>query len=265
MHPLPNNGLLTCSLRYGIVARSHPLNGKIVKGFLSASGGGAGLGIGNPNMEFAPDVTACALGSDGSTAKVAWGYRNGQVAIVLSKKAMDGKIASDYTRCSVSDDHEGAVVDVAWDGDMVVTAGDDGRMKVWQKRHSAILCLWSSTKDESAVIPPKCIKLVSALSNGYVACVMNNGDVIVWHGFILHGELDVDNISTTRVRSLYRSSQWKVQSTMHHKSWPSTRTRRCQRPPCYLRTTSSHSSTRSSSPVTLTSAYQPLATAPLLD
>ena len=99
IHPLANGGLLTCSLRYGIVARSHPLTGKVVKGFLSASGGGAGLGIGNPNLEFAPDATACALTSEGATARVAWGYRNGQLAIVIAKKAMDGKAAAYQEGC----------------------------------------------------------------------------------------------------------------------------------------------------------------------
>ncbi|KAL1692469.1 hypothetical protein GGG16DRAFT_51390 [Schizophyllum commune] len=205
IHPLANGGLLTCSLRYGIVARSHPLTGKVVKGFLSASGGGAGLGIGNPNLEFAPDATACALTSEGATARVAWGYRNGQLAIVIAKKAMEGKVAADFSLCRVDDFHEGAVVDVVWEQDMVVSAAADGRLKIWQKRHM-IQCLWTSPKDERAVVPVKCAKVVSALARGFIACVMENGDILLWRGFVLGDaqdagtpRVDAENVSVVRV------------------------------------------------------------------
>ncbi|KAL1720223.1 hypothetical protein EV715DRAFT_197331 [Schizophyllum commune] len=205
IHPLANGGLLTCSLRYGIVARSHPLTGKVVKGFLSASGGGAGLGIGNPNLEFAPDATACALTSEGATARVAWGYRNGQLAIVIAKKAMEGKVAADFSLCRVDDFHEGAVVDVVWEQDMVVSAAADGRLKIWQKRHM-IQCLWTSPKDERAVVPVKCAKVVSALARGFIACVMENGDILLWRGFVLGDaqdagtpRVDAENVAVVRV------------------------------------------------------------------
>ncbi|KAI5887987.1 uncharacterized protein SCHCODRAFT_02077230 [Schizophyllum commune H4-8] len=197
IHPLANGGLLTCSLRYGIVARSHPLTGKVVKGFLGASGGGAGLGIGNPNLEFAPDATACALTSEGATARVAWGYRNGQLAIVVAKKAMEGKVAADFSLCRVDDFHEGAVVDVVWEQDMVVSAADDGRVKVWQKRH-AVQCLWTSPKDERAIVLIKCAKVVSALARGFIACVMENGDILIWRGFVLG---DAQDAGTPRVEA----------------------------------------------------------------
>ncbi|KAL1734565.1 hypothetical protein EV714DRAFT_202299 [Schizophyllum commune] len=205
IHPLANGGLLTCSLRYGIVARSHPLTGKVVKGFLSASGGGAGLGIGNPNLEFAPDATACALTSEGATARVAWGYRNGQLAIVIAKKAMEGKVAADFSLCRVDDFHEGAVVDVVWEQDLVVSAAADGRIKIWQKRRM-IQCLWTSPKDERAVVPVKCAKVVSALARGFIACVMENGDILLWRGFVLGDaqdagtpRVDAENVAVVRV------------------------------------------------------------------
>ncbi|KAL1742053.1 hypothetical protein HDZ31DRAFT_44082 [Schizophyllum fasciatum] len=208
MHALANGGILTCSLRYGVVTRSHPLTGKVVKGFLSASGGGAGIGIGNPNLEFAPDATACALASEGTTANVAWGYRNGQVSIVTAKKAMQGKVPADFVRCRVADYHDGPVVHVVWDQDLVVSAADDGRIKVWQKRHGEARCLWSSARDEAAVIPPKCVKVASALVRGYIACVMDSGDVLVWRGFVLGDpkdagtpRLDASNVAAIRVPS----------------------------------------------------------------
>ncbi|KAL1708891.1 hypothetical protein EV121DRAFT_287140 [Schizophyllum commune] len=176
MHPLSDGGLLSCSLRYGIVARSHPLTGKVVKGFLSASGGGCGLGIGSPNLEFAPDAAACALTSEGEQ-------------------------------------------------DLVVSAAEDGRVKIWQKQHAAVQCLWTSARDERAVVRVKCevvrvkcakvvrvkcARVVLALARGYVACVMDtgdvtcvidNGDVMVRRGFVLG---DAQEAGTPRRHILHR-------------------------------------------------------------
>jgi len=58
-------GLLT-SIQYGVVARSLPLTGKVLKGSLDAAG--TGIGIGNPNVEFTPNVCTYTLADDG-TAK----------------------------------------------------------------------------------------------------------------------------------------------------------------------------------------------------
>ena len=77
MHLMPNMTLLAASLQYGVVSRSYPLIGKILRGYLDASGTLNGLGIGNPNAEFSPHVSSVALASDGGTAKVLWGFRNG--------------------------------------------------------------------------------------------------------------------------------------------------------------------------------------------
>ncbi len=74
---MPSNGLLASSLEYGIVSRSFPLSGKILSGYLDASGTRGGLGIGNPNAEFTPNISACGMGADGGTAKVAWGSQAG--------------------------------------------------------------------------------------------------------------------------------------------------------------------------------------------
>ena len=49
--------ILSTSLQYGVIARSLPLNGKVLKGYLNATGTANGLGIGNPNVEFNPDVS----------------------------------------------------------------------------------------------------------------------------------------------------------------------------------------------------------------
>ena len=81
MHLMPSHGLISSSLQYGVVSRSLPFTGRVLRGYLDAAGSGTGLGIGNPNTEFTPNVSACALGADGGTAKVAWGFRNGEVCL----------------------------------------------------------------------------------------------------------------------------------------------------------------------------------------
>ncbi|KAJ7130828.1 hypothetical protein C8R43DRAFT_896155 [Mycena crocata] len=179
MHLMPSQGLITSSLQYGVVSRSLPFTGRILRGFLDAAGSGTGLGIGNPNTEFTPNVSACALGSDGGTAKIVWGFRNGEVAFTAANKAMDAgsRSAAKFSRCAIGDEHQGTVLDAIWDGANAVTGGGDGRVKVWDAKK--IRCVWTS--DGRA--PDECIKVAAALSKGIVAGAMRSGDIIVWSGF----------------------------------------------------------------------------------
>lgn len=172
-------GLLSSSVQYGIVSRSFPLTGKILRGFLNASG--TDLGIGNPNVEFTPNVSACALASDGGTAKVAWTFRNGEVAVMTAGRAMDnGRAAAKLTRCKVEDQHENMVQDVAWCGkNAFVTGASDGKVKLWDSRR--VSCVWTSIRQEGAIITDPCVKVIGSISKGIV-CVMKSGDVFVWTG-----------------------------------------------------------------------------------
>ncbi|KAF7357686.1 hypothetical protein MVEN_00814200 [Mycena venus] len=178
MHLMPAHGLISSSLQYGVVSRSLPLTGRILRGYLDAAGSGTGLGIGNPNTEFTPNVSACALGSDGGTAKIVWGFRNGEVAFTAANKAMDAgsRSAAKFSRCTVGDEHQGAVLDVIWDGASAVTAGGDGRVKIWDPKKAQ--CVWTS----EGRAPDECIKVASALSKGIVAGAMRSGDIVVWSG-----------------------------------------------------------------------------------
>ncbi|KZP20603.1 hypothetical protein FIBSPDRAFT_1022528, partial [Athelia psychrophila] len=102
MFLMPEVGLLTSSVQFGIVSRSLPLTGKILRGFLDAPGNG--MGIGNPNAEFTPNVSVCALSSDGGTAKIVWAFRNGEVAVMTAGRAMNnGRAAARLTRCKLED------------------------------------------------------------------------------------------------------------------------------------------------------------------
>lgn len=181
-HARGGPSLLSASLQYGIVSRSHPLTGKILKGYLDASGTLNGIGIGNPNAEFSPSVSACALSSDGGTAKVLWGFFNGEVAITTAQRAMDhNRTPAKLIRCQVANQHASRVMDVAWaaGGSACLSASTDGTVKLWDAKR--LQCLWTSEKSENA---PSAIfvKVISELKLGVVIAVTNSRTVLVWNG-----------------------------------------------------------------------------------
>ncbi|KAF7315774.1 hypothetical protein MIND_00093400 [Mycena indigotica] len=179
MHLMPSHGLISSSLRYGVVARSLPFTGRVLRGFLDASGSGTGLGIGNPNTEFSPNVSACSLASDGGTAKIAWGFRNGEVAFTSANKAMDtaSRSAAKFTRCSVEDAHHGAVSEVIWDGSLVASTGSDGKVKLWDPKQGR--CLWTSA---GSIVQEECIRIAAAIDQGIIAAAYDSGTISVWSG-----------------------------------------------------------------------------------
>ncbi|KAK0453427.1 WD40-repeat-containing domain protein [Armillaria borealis] len=198
IHLLSSNTLLSSSLKYGIVARSVPLTGKVLRGFLSPSPSGTGLGIGNPNTEFSPHVSACDIASDGGTAKIVWGFRSGEVSVMTASKVMDmgTRSAAKLIRCPVEDEHSGEVADVVWDdfAGVVVSAGKDGMVKVWETKK--VHCVWSSIAKVGILDP--CIKVVSKLSKGCILAGFQSGDIVVWTGYERDGTV-VNDIHETRI------------------------------------------------------------------
>ncbi|KAI0640968.1 WD40-repeat-containing domain protein [Trametes meyenii] len=187
MHLMPNTTLLAASLQYGVVSRSYPLSGKVLRGFLDASGTANGLGNGNPNAEFSPHVSSVALASEGGTAKILWGYRNGEVAVTTAVRVMDNNRASAarLVRCRLLDCHEGAVTCVAWAHNIAgsalfISGGVDGRVKLWDAKTS-LKCLWTSPKGD--LLPDPCVKLTLDLQRGVVVAGLGSGSVLVWTGF----------------------------------------------------------------------------------
>ncbi|OCH90108.1 hypothetical protein OBBRIDRAFT_731438 [Obba rivulosa] len=183
---MSSGGLLTSSLKYGVVSRSYPLTGKVLRGYLDAMGTINGLGIGNPNVEFSPHLTAVALSSEGGTAKILWGFRHGEVAVTTASRAMDGSrpAAAKHTRCAVEECHQGMVHDVAWgasaDGLVAfVTGGADGQVKLWDAKR--MRCLWTSERRD-VLIPDSYMKVVVDVPRGVIVGVLKSGEVIVWSG-----------------------------------------------------------------------------------
>ncbi|KAI0060157.1 hypothetical protein BV25DRAFT_987335 [Artomyces pyxidatus] len=189
IHVLPDDALLSSSIQYGIVARSFPFTGKIMKGYLDTTGMRHGLGLGNPNAEFTPDVTVCVLASEGSTANIIWGRRDGSVSVMFHPRTMSGTRATARLHTStVEDEHVGAVQDAVWvgDGAACLTAGADGRIKIWSTRRFG--CVWTSERVTGQPVDP-CLKVVESLSNGMLVAGTKRGSLLIYHGFdfsVLH-------------------------------------------------------------------------------
>jgi hypothetical protein len=185
----PTPALLTASLRYGVVARSYPLTGKILRGYLDASGTLNGIGNGNPNAEFSPDVTRCVMSADGGTARILWGFRTGAVAVTTAHKAMEAAraIGARWLRCPMSDSHEGAVEDAAWASDGVnapnffVTGANDGRVKIWDAKK--VTCIWTSRPKIGQIVKDPCVKVAVDVVSGTVAAALRSGELVAWTGF----------------------------------------------------------------------------------
>jgi len=216
-----SNGLLTSSLEYGIVARSIPLTGKILSGYLDASGSTAGLGIGNPNTEFIPDISACGLASDGGTAKLVWGSRVGDVLFMSVAKAMETgtrRSAAEVKRCSVADEHEGPVVDAIWltvQPGWVVTGGADARIKIWDAKNAT--CVWTSEQVFNSVIPDSCVKVTGSAQHGFVVGVFKSGHIRIWTGFdFTQSTILADGIKEIVADSPIRTSTEGYDSSANH-------------------------------------------------
>lgn len=184
---MSENSLLASSIQYGVVSRSNPLSGKVLRGFLDAAGTQNGLGIGDPNAEFSPNVCVCRLFSERSTAKILWGFTHGEVAVTTANKVADPSriSAAKFSRSLISEQHNGTVVDAVWGegGNVFLTAGVDGRVKLWDVVR--MRCLWTSPVREDQDVPFP-ISYPSHLDfdahKGIVVAVFSGGDIFIWSG-----------------------------------------------------------------------------------
>ena len=177
--------MLAFSTQYGVVSRSNPLSGKVFRGFLDAAGTLNGLGIGNPNAEFSPNVSLCRIFSERSTAKILWGFTHGEVAVTIANKVVDPSRTSPakFSRSPISEQHNGTVVDAVWGegGDVFLTAGVDGNVKLWDV--AKMRCLWTSPASQE---PPLLTSFPSRLDfdskKGIIVAAFSGGDIFIWWG-----------------------------------------------------------------------------------
>lgn len=181
---MPDSALLSASIQYGLVARSYPFTGKVLKGYLNATGVPPGLSYDNPGTEPAPNLSVCILASDGTTAKVIWGKRDGSLSVLSHPRTMSGNRAPVRTHTSLVDqEHEDAVLDGTWaaNGDAFVTAGADGRVKVWTSK--PFRCAWTSERHLQDLVTDAIVRVVEDLDDGFVVAASRRGDIIVLSGF----------------------------------------------------------------------------------
>lgn len=159
--------------------------GKILRGFLDASGTANGFGIGNPNIEFSPHVSCIAISSLGGTAHIIWGFRNGEIALTTAPRVMDSdRPTARYIRCNARDEHPGQIRSLIFtDNDELILSGcSQGRIKLWESKR--LHCLWSGTTNQENDSPPDpCVKIVFLATSGVLAAVCQSGDVVIWSGF----------------------------------------------------------------------------------
>ena len=177
-------GLLSASTRQAIVRRSFPLKNKAIKGYLYGTGEPPGLGNGLPNISLMPNITACVLSSDGTTAKVIWGRQDGSVVLVSHPRTMSGTQAPARIHTSaVRQEHDGAVLDGTWaaNGDVFVTGGSDGRVKVWTV--TPFRCTWTSEGHLMGREIDPILKVAEDLANGHIVAATRCGNIIILSGF----------------------------------------------------------------------------------
>ena len=181
---MPDSALLSASIQYGLVARSFPFADKVLKGKINATGVSPGLSYDNPSTEPMPNLSVCVLASDGTTAKVIWGRWDGSVCIVSHPRTMSGNRAPlRIHTSSVDQEHEDAVLDGTWavNGLAFVTAGADGRVKVWTTR--PFRCVWTSERHLQGLVTDAIVRVFEDLDDGLVVAASESGGIIALSGF----------------------------------------------------------------------------------
>ena len=169
------------------MSRSNPLSGKVFRGFLDAAGTLNGLGIGNPNAEFSPNVCLCRIFTERSAAKILWGFTHGEVAVTSANKVTDPSrtSAAKFSRSLISEQHNSAVVEAVWGegGDVFFTASMDGRVKLWDA--AKVRCLWTSPMRQDVPFPTSFPSHLGFDSRkGVVVAAFSGGDISIWSGLL---------------------------------------------------------------------------------
>lgn len=201
--------MLSASISYGIASRSDPFKGKVARGFVDANGLLNGAGIGNPNVEFSPHVTAIGLAKD--TSRIAWGFRDGTLAMtLLTRQGSNPRGMIRNIRFSTRGSHVGPITAIAFDlnqrgqmrkqhrqiamadaAECFITGGQDGRVRLWT--HNRPVPLWfastQSERDASVDAPGARAESLSAITQldldadrGVIVAGTAAGDVHVWSG-----------------------------------------------------------------------------------
>lgn len=184
IHIMADYGLLSASTSHCAVRRSFPFTNKVLKGYLYGTGTPPGLGNDLPDTNILPNISTCILASDATTAKVIWGRQDGSIVVVSHPWTMSGTQSPAHIRTSsVQQEHEGAVLDGTWvvDGNAFITAGSDGRVKVWTV--APFGCAWTSKRHSLGQGIDAISRVAENLANGLIVAASRSGDLIIFSGF----------------------------------------------------------------------------------
>ncbi|KAG8897342.1 hypothetical protein FRB99_008216 [Tulasnella sp. 403] len=176
--------LFTGSLARGVVVRSIPQTGKVLKGYLDAFR--AVPTEGNPNIpQVGSEVTAIAITEWRKNVYAVWAYRNGVIAAASVSNGEEQFPSVASRRCSREDAHTSRVDHIlCGQGNTFVTGGHDGRVKLWDLE--SVTTLWTSVP----MVPPEsnpCVKIAYNSLLQVVAAAFRNGNIIVWVLSVVEG------------------------------------------------------------------------------
>ncbi|QRV93884.1 F-box and WD repeat protein [Ceratobasidium sp. AG-Ba] len=227
-----NCALLSASLATGVVMRSYPFSGKVVRGHFDASSTTTALGLGvNPNFQEAfSNVSALALTSTGGTGLVIWGLRSGSVAVTVAPRAMEVGCSARMIKCTLPDAHGARVdsiqVDQGANGpEYFATGATDGSVKLWAlptNQRGQVNCVWTGgytdpghlDSDVASFVAVPCLKMATSVSNEIVSAGFADGTVLVWFG-VIPGLALADPTSVKCIRIPPPSLQASSPATLH--------------------------------------------------
>ncbi|KAG9125044.1 hypothetical protein FRC07_009187 [Ceratobasidium sp. 392] len=212
-----NCALLSASLATGMVMRSYPFSGKVVRGHFDASNMTTALGLGvNPNFQEAfSNVSALALASSGGTGLVIWGLRSGSVAATVAPRAMEVGSSARMIKCALNEAHTARVDDVCVSegtngAEYFATGASDGSVKLWTlptNQRGQVSCIWTGgyadashvASDIALLVTVPCSKVAVSTPNDIVAAGYGDGTVIVWFEVSTGSSIDPPNLKCVRI------------------------------------------------------------------
>ncbi|KAG8746986.1 hypothetical protein FRC10_002785 [Ceratobasidium sp. 414] len=215
-----NCALLSASLTSGMVMRSYPFSGKVVRGHFDASSTTTALGLGvNPDFqEVFPNVSTLSLASTGGTGLVIWGLRSGSVAVTVAPRAMEVGCSARMIKCTLNDAHKTRVDDIFADEgingpEYFATGATDGSVKLWTfptSQRGQVCCVWNGSYGDAGHVTPDvaslamipCAKVAISVSNEIVLAGYGDGTILVWFGVAPASSLaDPSNVKCVHVPS----------------------------------------------------------------
>jgi WD40 repeat protein len=112
------------------------------------------------------------------------GFTHGKVTVTTTKKDLSRFGISQSVIAQFSEQHHGTVVDAVWgaDGDVFLTVGMDGRVKLWNEAKRR--CLWTSPGRRVPFPTSDPSHLDFDSQKGIAVAAFSGGGIFIWHGLL---------------------------------------------------------------------------------